>query len=645
MIVFSGFVLVLYVLQMLFGLGTKNANIMVTYSAALLAGCVLLIAIVLYYFTPHKLLSRSVHLSFLVTLALSAELIIDNGGLGSPLSVFLVILGLFSWAIGTWMFGAVLVVGVAITVFANPELRIDVATIGTFITIVMVPLLASLVLWSRQPAPKDEDKDERAYRELATELSQVASKSDVVINAIDDGVVALDRNGNIELINPAAQRLVGWAKQDAMGLNYTLVIKLIDAKDHEAAQAQNPIQQALDTNAQVTSDSFMMETSAGKTFAASVTVSPVGPSGAGVIIVFRDVTKARAEEREQAEFISTASHEMRTPVASIEGYLGLVLNPATATIDDKARDFITKAHASAKHLGNLFQDLLDISKADDGRIQYDPRPIDVSGALDEITQGLALKAQEKNLQLIYEPHAERNLKSSERRLSPIFYINVDPDHFREIVDNLIENAIKYTPSGNVSVNLVGDTEKIQISIVDTGIGIPKEDIPHLFQKFYRIDNSDTREIGGTGLGLYLCRKLTEQMGGTIWVESTYQKGSTFYIEFPRISNEEAARLKEELTTVTPQPLTPDSLIPSGKPTDISPPALPTNPVTPLQVSTVDFPTTSSAQAAAPAVVAPPIQTAPPHEPVFIPQPASIRPNTPLNSIENNPEQYLQPRNQ
>src|SRR5690606_7203888 len=109
-------------------------------------------------------------------------------------------------------------------------------------------------------------------------------------------------------------------------------------------------------------------THSGKKLLISLVVSPVGQIGSGAIIVFRDITKEKAEEREQAEFISTASHEMRTPVASIEGYLGLTLNPATAQIDEKARDFITKAHESAQHLGRLFQGLLDVTKADDGRI-------------------------------------------------------------------------------------------------------------------------------------------------------------------------------------------------------------------------------------------------------------------------------------
>src|SRR5690606_8034391 len=102
--------------------------------------------------------------------------------------------------------------------------------------------------------------------------------------------------------------------------------------------------------------------------------------------------------------------------------------------------------------------------------------------------------------------------TSDRKLSPVYYTEVDNDHLREVISNLIDNAIKYTPSGDVSVDVTGDTEHVTISISDTGIGIPPEDVSHLFQKFYRVDNTDTREIGGTGLGLYLSRRLVEEMG-------------------------------------------------------------------------------------------------------------------------------------
>jgi len=135
--------------------------------------------------------------------------------------------------------------------------------------------------------------------------------------------------------------------------------------------------------------------------------------------------------------------------------------------------------------------------------------------------------------------------ANERFMAPEYLVNLDNDHIREIVNNLVDNAIKYTLKGEVSIDVTGDDEHVIFSVKDSGIGIPNEDIPHLFQKFYRVDNKDTHEIGGTGLGLYLCRKLAEMMGGRIWVESKYGEGSTFNVELPRISRQEAEKLKEQ----------------------------------------------------------------------------------------------------
>ena len=420
--------------------------------------------------------------------------------------------------------------------------RLTSETIVVIVISSFLPILASLLIW-RSKSDKDElNNDNRAYRNLANELSEVANKSEVVINAIGDGVIAIDNQGIIQLINPAAQQIIGWGKQDAMALNYKSVLKLVDQKDEALDAINDPIQQALNINQQIRTNNLTLMTNSGKQIMISLVVSPIGEIGSGVIIVFHDITKEKAEEREQAEFISTASHEMRTPVASIEGYLGLALNPQTATVDIRASDYIMKAHASAQHLGHLFADLLDVSKADDGRISNNPKVVDIVIFLHEILQGLEQKATDKGLRLIYKPMPEG---TREKHITPVYSVNLDNDHIREIINNLVENAIKYTPTGEVIVDIDGDEDHVVISIKDSGIGIPVEDMPHLFQKFYRVDDKNTREIGGTGLGLYLCRRLAEIMGGRIWAESVYNSGSTFFVELPRISNHEATILIEQ----------------------------------------------------------------------------------------------------
>ena len=361
-----------------------------------------------------------------------------------------------------------------------------------------------------------------------------------ILDAVDDGVLAVDSKGNILVINPAAEQITGWNGSDAAGLVFNSVLKITNNEGGEMIEISNPVNRVLQTGENFTTRDLFIKTQSGKIVPIFLAINSIDGQNSGVVVVFRDISKELKDNREQAEFISTASHEMRTPVASIEGYIGLALNPATATIDARAKSYLQKAHENTKHLGQLFQDLLDITKAEDGRLKNEPVVLDAIEFSRNIWEGLKPKAEAKGLSYTFEPD---NHKTGEKTLTPVFFIHADRDHLHEILNNLFENAIKYTPSGMVSVNITGDNNNVQISVKDSGIGIPAEDIPHLFQKFYRVDNSETREINGTGLGLFLSRKLTESIGGFLDVESEYKKGSTFTVKLPRITRENAEKLK------------------------------------------------------------------------------------------------------
>lgn len=519
--------------------------------AAGMAGIGSLIVLILCFWLPRKHETGIGIFVYLLTVAVAAITIITSGGVVSPFLVMWIIVAIFAGFFGAIILGMMGLLVILQIIATSVQQGVNIQFIIGYLFFGFLPLIFSLVLWIRRQKTDDNTSN------LENRLSAVESKSDVVINAIDDGVLAISKDGNIELINPSAQQIIGWDQGDALGLNWKSVLKLVTSDGKDVEDLENPISQSLSKNQPTHNDKLFLLTSSEKRILVSIVSSPVGTDGEGIIVVFRDITKEKAEEREQAEFISTASHEMRTPVASIEGYLGLALNPATAHIDEKARDFITKAHESAQHLGRLFQDLLDISKVEDGRMKNNPKIINVNEFLKDIFDGLATKASEKQLNYIFMPDIIDEGK--EKSLQPIFYANIDPDHFREVVSNLIENAIKYTPSGEVVVNITGDDKQISVSVKDSGIGIPAEDIPHLFQKFYRVDNSDTREIGGTGLGLYLSRRLAETMSGNLRVESKYKEGSTFYLEIPRINSSDAKQRLESAEAEKPEDKTPGSL--------------------------------------------------------------------------------------
>ena len=533
-------IVTLYIIPLATG-SPLSASLMITVPVLILASATAVVSFVSYIWMPAKGIFASSYSFYLLLSATTAGLIITTGGIGSIFIALWMLIAVFAGLFGIWGLLPMLVAAGALVAseYIKGNLTTEVIIVAVFAG--LLPLIASFIIWHNKTGHVEGEKSDKAYKNLANELSEVASKSEVVINAIGDGVVAIDAQGVIQLINPAAQAIIGWGKQDTLALSYKSVLQLVNIKNEPVDPSIDPIQQVLNTNQEARSNDLTLITKSGKKILASLVVSPVGETGAGAIIVFRDITKEKAEEREQAEFISTASHEMRTPVASIEGYLGLALNPNTATIDDKARDFIMKAHESAQHLGSLFQDLLDVSKAEDGRLANNPKVVDIMAYTHDILQGLQQKATDKGLRLVFKPNPDDGGK----HVTPVYNINVDNDHVREVIDNLTENAIKYTPSGEVVVDITGTDDKVVISVKDSGIGIPTEDIPHLFQKFYRVNNTETNQIGGTGLGLYLCRRLAETMGGRIWLESEYKKGSTFYLELPRIDNQQAAQLIQQ----------------------------------------------------------------------------------------------------
>ena len=359
--------------------------------------------------------------------------------------------------------------------------------------------------------------------------------SELVLQYIPEGVIIIDNALNIRLTNPAAEHMIGKSRDEIIGIRYDSSIKLLDKENNPVTEANDPILYCFKSGQMGETRDYQLQTNnSDRITPVSIIITPTGGEHSSFVVTIRDITQQIKEESEKNDFISTASHEMRTPVASIEGYLGLALNPSTATIDARAKAYLEKAHESSQHLGKLFQDLLDTTKMDDHKIKLHYAPCEMYTLVKSIADAHIPNIQAKGLQYLFGgSQAEANIGGN-HKIGQLIYASVDIDFLREIIDNLIENAIKYTPKGFVNVSVTGDEANAIISVQDSGIGMPEEELPHVFQKFYRIDNRDTREIGGTGLGLYLVKQRVEEMHGRIWVESTQGKGSTFFVSFPRM---------------------------------------------------------------------------------------------------------------
>lgn len=371
----------------------------------------------------------------------------------------------------------------------------------------------------------------------------------VIVDSIDDGVVLIDKHRNIQLINPGAATICGWSIDEATGINVSNVIKLVNDKGELDIDKENVFDKVFNTGQPFRQATFLTNRSQ-KLIPLSLGVTPLIDHEKRVtaaIAVFRDVSLEKAQEQQRVDFISTASHEMRTPVATIEGYLELALNEKVATIDSRARSYLDKAHSSALHLGQLFQDLLTSAKAEDGRLTSHPTAIEITEFLENLVKDLSFSAAKKGLSTEFVVGSNNVVNTARdsgvKVIKPLYFVYADPDRLREVITNLYDNAVKYTEEGKVSIGLTANDQVVQFHIRDTGLGIPPEDIPHLFQKFYRIDNSATRTIGGTGLGLFICRKIVELYNGRVWVESEVGKGSVFYINLPRLRKEKAVEIQ------------------------------------------------------------------------------------------------------
>lgn len=477
-----------------------------------------------------------------------AILLLVTGGLASPYFMFWLLSTLFAAATGRYGVGLFILItllyfGINTFLADNPLAYAQEYLVHIAATLVAGGL--GVWLWRHHPV-ENSDSSNQVAGELAEKLQIEQLKSDILLKSIGDGVIVIDLSGNIQLYNPPSEDITGWPEDEAVGIHYQQVMPLEDEEGNRLEGQKNPFHQAIMGKQRVKRKDIVIVNRNQKKLNLALTVAPIFASAnnvTGAVAVFSDISNEKQSARQRDEFISTASHEMRTPVAAIEGFLALAMNPKVSNIDENAQKYIQKAYDSTQHLGKLFRDLLSITKLEDGRIKNNPEPFELGKIIKAAVDELQFKAEQKSLDL--------KLKSSQsagnqKGIMPLYYVNADPERVREVFVNLVDNAIKFTPQGEVNVSIEGDEREVTVGVHDQGVGIPEDEVKHLFQKFYRVDNSKTREIGGTGLGLYLSRTIIEMYGGRIWVESEEGKGSSFYFTLPRLTYSQAQELRDKL---------------------------------------------------------------------------------------------------
>ncbi|MBB6732642.1 two-component system histidine kinase PnpS [Cohnella zeiphila] len=356
-------------------------------------------------------------------------------------------------------------------------------------------------------------------QERIDETRQNELRLQAVLDNMDSGVIMVGPDGRIKLYNRGAERLLGGSAADRLGRSYSedrrqfellrLIREGLEQPEprHEELTVYFPEERLLELNL--------------------VPLRMGEEEEPGLLLVLQDVTAIRRLERMRSEFVANVSHELKTPVAAVKGFAETLLGGAVND-PETAESFLRIIHDESERLNRLIGDILELSKIESRRSPLQCSPIELPAFLGRLMGLMSADAAKKNIGL--EWHAD-----------PELFVEADEDRLGQILLNLVQNGINYTPSGGkvqVTAELVQGTDpeglddKVRIVVSDTGIGIPKKDLPRIFERFYRVDKARSRSSGGTGLGLSIVKHLAELHHGSIRVESTVGVGSRFVLELP-----------------------------------------------------------------------------------------------------------------
>ncbi len=455
------------------------------------------------------------------------------GGINSPWYLVLLMLVIGCSVLGFGAFfiniGIMAVFYVAIIIASLAASTASEFSFATFPTTASALLFAGLIAYA---IDQYQIKGAKAHI-VTSELDSAKLTEKIMLGAIADPIIGVDANAKIILMNESAQSLCGWDMYDALHINIRQVLKLKGSQDLDITDTNDPFLQVINSHKPTTTSQFYVLGKGNQQIPLSISIAPTinsdGNPG-GAIAVITDISAQKGLQRERSEFISTASHEMRTPLATIEGYLSIALNPKLSNMDAKTRLFIEKAHDASIHMGKLFQNLLSVSVIDDGAVANERTIFNISDLALKTSAAMEPLANKKGLQII--THIGGASLSNQKVVAPAYMVHANEERVTEIITNLLDNAIQYTSKGGVDINISGDKTTVTIAIHDSGIGISAQDQKHLFERFYRVNDNLTQEQPGTGLGLYITRNLVELYGGKIWVESVPGRGSTFTFRLP-----------------------------------------------------------------------------------------------------------------
>ncbi|HOX95770.1 MAG TPA: ATP-binding protein [Candidatus Woesebacteria bacterium] len=360
----------------------------------------------------------------------------------------------------------------------------------------------------------NEEKDRIFYEK---------NRIETILKSIGDGVFVTDGEGKITIINKAAEEITGHRLVDSVGKYYSTIFKF-GIEGHPEIKYRDFVKEVLETGSQITLDkhSVILDKKGNEIpiLDSAAPVKDVDGKTYGCVTVFRDNTRERELERSKDDFLSVTSHQLRTPLGSMRWNVEMLLAGDSGKLPDEALELATQIHEGNLRMINLVNDLLNVNRIDQGRVMDEPVKTDLAVIIKEAVKELNYEADRRKIKINMD-------------LEKIDGIVIDPKRFREVITNLISNAVKYNRVGGwVKITLNQEKKWIQMIIEDNGVGIPKKDAASIFRKFFRASNAVQSETEGSGLGLYVVKKFVEGWGGKIELSSKEGKGSKFTIYLP-----------------------------------------------------------------------------------------------------------------
>ena len=369
----------------------------------------------------------------------------------------------------------------------------------------------------------------RLVREQADRLGamlrqqrQINAQHVAILSAIADGVAVSDEEGRIAVVNEAARRIMHLDVTQLIGRPLPALFAGVSTAEQEAvAEALAEVRTHPRRQEQLIPLSATVHRGERIIQASFMPMFDERQIYAGIVIVFRDVTREREIAQAKNEFVSIVAHELRTPMTSIKGYTDLILQGALGEVSDQQRRFLEIVKTNVDRLSELVSDLLDTARIEAGRVRLETEPVNVPAIVGEVCDSLAETIREHGLTLTVE--ADPGIPA----------VQADRNRLIQVLMNLLSNAYRYTPSGgSIAVSVRPDKDAVLVEVQDTGIGIAVEDQERIFERFYRADHDLVNQQAGTGLGLPIARSLVELHGGRLWLESELGRGSTFRFTLP-----------------------------------------------------------------------------------------------------------------